>query len=453
MKQYTKYKKNGNLIGRVPKRLVELVDTSYSRTSAKRVYKLYLVILHNWERETKRRVKKNLYKNQLHYVPISKSYFRKIATSKYYIDLAFLKSQGFIEVETHEVDPFVHFQKRLYYASNEEEIAKIKIKNPNQLFDNTIKIETYKVGKSPKKYAVLELPTKRDITIEIGTNITHQEFRLKNERFLKSMGISNPKIFQDNFGYRLYHNYSRDYKLELPIRGEFIYYDVKSSIPHQIRKIFLEEGLDHAPFLNLFDGDFYENFRIAMGFNDLTRSQVKKKFATILYAKPKRRSKREMNIIKTKFPCFYNKLSRNFGRDISIQETKFMLINIVNHLPVMEALTIHDGFIIYPKDETAVDTYLIEISKNTEGFTFEKSIIEKYVFCGDIECLDDIKLMMKYTIDIVIQNQNDLLKRHFVFNSPLTIAEELKPILAMDLNSHGIMAELKQSLQTGFNGG
>lgn len=348
--------KDDHLNGRVPESLIELSkDFSSRKDSREKLLKLYSVILYKQEVEQRRNKHREHPKDEkLLFIHLASSYFYKVIGRRYYKYLNFLKSHGYVSVKGRILDDF---------------------ESKNGLFDDPRFIESYKVGSYSKGYRVNVLPNNNDPKISIRLIFDLSEAAKKNICFMKSIGIEKPTVSRDNYGFRLYHSLSTSYKDYLKNKGQFIYYDCKSSIPHHFRLLvnrrMKNSGLDHDPFLDLFNGDFYRNWDQALGLKLSNRDHMKEHFASIVYGKqnelvPIRRR------IKEVFPVFYKTLAQDIGRYVTRLETKFVIDQCVSNISVEEVLTIHDGFIVHLSEEELVDVELESILPKDLGLKFEK---------------------------------------------------------------------------------
>ena len=354
----------GVLHGKIPKRLIDLSFTfSKRKDTREKLLKTYLYIYFKTEQERKRNSKRKKTKplHQL-YNTIGSANFKKVISMRYYKHIKFLKENEFITVKGRELDNY---------------------ESGTDLLGDTRKVESYKVGEYSKSFRLLEYPIKQDIDYSFKLTFKTSIVSQKNENFLLSIDITNPKITRDNYGFRLYHTLSTTYKEVLPTKGEFVYYDFKTSIPCHTRKViidFLEkQGLcNEDPFLELFEkGDFYLNWNKALDlkFEDTNRDKVKKQFSSVIFGEATDYSPMTKRLIKEKYPLFNNLLKKDFGRKIVKQETKLVLDEVVSKLNLDRILTIHDGFIIHKVDEFSMDQELASMNFQEQGFELVKSEI------------------------------------------------------------------------------
>lgn len=358
----------GVLYGKIPKRLIDLSITFSKRKDAReKLLKTYLYIYFKAEQERKRNSKRKKPKplHQL-YNSIWSANFKTIISMRYYKHIKFLKENKFITIKGRALDNY---------------------ESGTGLLGETRKVESYKVGEYPKSYRLLEYPTKQDIDYSFKLTFKTSLVSQKNENFLLSIGITNPKITRDNYGFRLYHAISTTYKEVLPTKGDFVYYDFKTSIPCHTRKViidFLEkQGLSNEdPFLELFDEDFYLNWNKALNLNFEDRDKVKKQFSSVIFGESTDYSPKTKRLIKEKFSLFNNLLNKDFGRKIVRQETKLVLNEVVAKLNLERILTIHDGFIVHKVDELRMDQELATMNFQEQGFSLVKSEIGNRIVEG-----------------------------------------------------------------------
>ena len=320
---------------------------------------MFSIVKYKIEKETIRR-KRNLSKYCFNktYVHLASSYFESIFSSKYKKYIDFWKEHDVMIVKGRILDEY---------------------ESRTSIFDDSVKVETYKVGEYSKAYRLNKFLGENYETKKFELKFKNNSIQNKNINFLLSIGIQDPKITRDNYGFRLYHNLFTTYKDELPRFGSFTYYDIESSIPSQLKShmesILKNQGISSDPFIELYEGDFYENLRIGLNLEEISRSDLKKKFATLLYGTKKDISPNLLSLIKSKYPFFYNLLNKNIGKKLTRFETK-LVFGIVKDVPVEEVLTIHDGFIVWSVYEKEIDYYIKSLNLPST-FRFKKSWINK----------------------------------------------------------------------------
>jgi len=358
--KYTYYDNENNLVGLIPSRLLSLSNELFKNRSSKNTFlKTYTLILNKVETETRRR-KNRGGKKMRYYVSLSSGYFRKSILTGYkrYLDL--LIDNGFVEVYKRELDFYERKEKGIYIG----------------LFDDPVYVESYKVDSFSKGYTIIEHPDSNDLEMKFKLNLKDSPYRQKNRNFLESIGVENIKLTSDQYGFRLYHNLSNSYKKELPkLNKSFINYDLKCSIPFQIKHYLEGKGYFKDPFLSLFKGDFYENWGREIEVEVKDRKKIKTKFNTYLNGNKHDYSPSIDEVIKSKFPLFHSLKYKGLGREMVKSETDLILNKVVGSLPIDEVLTIHDGFIVNKKDEHIVDEYINQL-KVLNGFHLEKVSIE-----------------------------------------------------------------------------
>lgn len=342
---------------KIPKRLIQLsIDYSKRKDCREKLIKCYTIIYSQYIKEKKRNNRrKNPTPITKLFVPISSIYFTKTISKRYYKHLQFLKSNNFIEPKYGRfLDQF---------------------ESGGDLFDEGRNTETYRVGDYSKSYRIKEFPIKEDEEFSFEMNPQFDPSTQKNINFLKSIGIDNPKTSKDKYGYRLYHNLFTTYKEVLPKKGEFIYYDIKTSVPSFIKEEMISSGIEDDPFFELFNGDFYSNWKNIMDLKG-HRKKIKEQFSTILFGNKKDCSPTLMKQIKKLFPTLYFRLNSNdYGKKIMRMETYYMMNLIVPQIPLNEVLTIFDGFIVDRKKEEIVDEFLNNCSLINSNILIEKSEI------------------------------------------------------------------------------
>lgn len=349
---------NNKIAGNVPIRLINLAAEYSKRKDFKNnLIKTYAVILFKYDKELKRNKKRtNQQPDHKVYVHLASSYFEKAICKRYHRYLKILKENEFIAVCGKSLDNY---------------------ESQTGLFDDSRQIESYKVGEFSKRYRLIEFPTKTDPHIEIKTIIKENVIYKKNKEFLESVGVIEPKLTTDNYGFRVYHDLSTKYKEYLPDKGTFVYYDIKCSIPNHIKKYlekFMQEnGIEKDPFIKLFVGDFYTNWGNASGLNTKSRSCIKKSFSALIYGRTNGLCPKYLSSVRKNFPLLLNLIDRNLGKKITRLETKFMFKNIISKLSVSRVMSIHDGFIIHLEDEQIVDQILSNLNIEGQGFELVKS--------------------------------------------------------------------------------
>jgi len=351
---------DGVLTGRIPQRLVDLsFKISKRKDFRNNLLKTYSIILFKQKKEVERNKKRNRPQpeEQL-FVSISSSYFTKVISKRYYSYLKILKENHFVRVKGRELDNF---------------------ESKTGLFNETQYVESYKVGEYSKSYKITEKPIKSDPIFKFELDFELNPIYLKNLNFLLSVEVEEPKITTDNYGFRIYHNLSTNYKEYFPTKGKFLYYDFKSSIPFHLRR-YMEvsmnsEGISQDPFLELFKGDFYENWNVELNLNLSDRKKIKKNFSSLIYGNKVNFSPVTLKLIKYKFPFFFNLLNKNLGKKITRMETEFVLNDVVSKLDLERVLTIHDGFIIHFEDQTLIEKQISKMDFQSLGFTLKSSFI------------------------------------------------------------------------------
>ncbi|MCW5520193.1 hypothetical protein J1N09_10115 [Aureitalea sp. L0-47] len=354
--KFTHYDYENNLVGLIPKRLLELSEREFkNRSSRNTLLKTYCLILSKVETEIKRGRNRGDEKKK-YYVSLSSKYFRKSILTGYKRYLDFLISHGFVEVRKRELD-FHERRKRGIYID---------------IHDDPIFVESYQVGTRSKEYTIKEFPVLSDQELRFPLRIKESPCRIKNRRFLESVGIEDVKMSSDQYGYRLYHNLTNSYKKVLPqLDQDFIGYDIKTSIPYQIKEYIKKKGYNDDPFLELFDGDFYENWGSVLGMDISDRKKVKRSFNTYLNGKSNDYPPDLDEIVKHKFPLFHSLKSKGLGKKMVRVETDLMLNKVIGNIPAEKVLTIHDGFIVFRNDIVIVDKYLNDLNELKE-FTIVK---------------------------------------------------------------------------------
>lgn len=343
---------------RIPKRLIK-ISKSFSKRKGEqeKLFRLYAIILNKNKDELKKNKRRNNPKpdHQI-YVHLSAEYFKKVLCRRYYKYINFLKENSFVFVKGYVLDDFI---------------------SGVGIFESSKRVESYCVGECGKGYRILEFPEKDDPKIEIEFEYKLSIPAIKNINFLKSIGVEKPIVKSDNYGFRLYHNLSSNYRKILN-DDEFIYYDIKSSIPHQVRLLVEKRtksiGQKSDPFLDLFNGgDFYMNYNEVnkLGLSD--RNEVKKHFSSIIYGGEHQYIINQRKSIRSKFPLFYSILKNDITKKITRSETK-LIMDLISRINVDEILTLHDGFIIRKKYKHFVET---ELNKLKDGIEFRpKKIVQ-----------------------------------------------------------------------------
>jgi hypothetical protein len=341
---------NEILTGYIPLSIIKLSEkwlekradgTKGNKGGQETLLKMFSIVKYKIEKETIRR-RRNLSKYCFNktFVHLSSSYFDSIFSSKFKKYIDFWKEHDVIIVKGRILDEY---------------------ESKTSIFDDSVKVESYKVGEYSKAYRLKKFIGENYETKKFELKFKNNSVQNKNINFLISIGIHEPKLTKDNFGFRLYHNLSTSYKDVLPKKGSFIYYDIESSIPSQLKSyietLLKKQELSSDPFLELYEGDFYENLRIGLNLEGNIRSDLKKKFATLLYGTKKDISPNLLSLIRSKYPFFYNLLNKSIGKRLTRLETKF-IFGIVKKLPVEEVLTIHDGFIVWSEYEKEIDYYI-----------------------------------------------------------------------------------------------
>lgn len=354
---------NGVLNCKIPKRLIDLSYTFSNRKDTREaLFKTYSIIYFKTEQERKRNSKRNNPKKEHQlFVSIATNYFKTSISKRYYNYIKFLKKHRFISIKGRELDNY---------------------ESGTGLLDDTRKVESYKVGEYSKSYRILEYPIKDDKEYSFKLTFKTSIIYNKNHNFLISIGIKDPKITRDNFGFRVYHDLSTTFKEVLPEKGTYIYYDFKTSIPNHIRSLVIDileaQGIsDEDPFLDLFDGDFYHNWNTSIDIHSDSRDKVKKQFSAIIFGNEKDYSPKTKRLIRNKFPLFSGLLNKDFGKKIIRKETKLVLDEVVSKLSTHRVLTIHDGFIIHKTDEVNTDENLAQMDFQDKGFSLVKTQIGK----------------------------------------------------------------------------
>ncbi|MEZ4721936.1 MAG: hypothetical protein R2813_08690, partial [Flavobacteriales bacterium] len=219
-------------------------------------------------------------------------------------------------------------------------------------------------------------PKANDNEMEFELHGIDNEIYSKNKLFIESLGLKNAYITRDNYGFRLYHNLSTTYKAILN-DDDFVYYDAKASVPNIIRELFIQNGLSDDPFLELFNGDFYENWGVATGVEDRDKKGIKKNFNVVLNGKENEVDPIQLGLIKRQFPYFYTKVVQTgYAREVIKTETDIILEDIFRNLPIEKALSIHDGFIVEKETESLVDIYLKSREMSYPSIRLVKKIIK-----------------------------------------------------------------------------
>jgi hypothetical protein len=340
---------------KIPTRLVTLAHEKFKRDKPKEnLYKMYAVIKYHHDMELKRNKKRSKPKfDSLIYAPLSSQYFEQVICTRYYLYKKILIDEGFIT-------------PKLKYVW----------KPGTPIFEDST-TETYSVGKVSKSYKALynleETYVEMDLEFEIKYSIAAQ----KNINFLKSVGIENPSIKFDKYGYRLYHNLTSTYK-ELADKHNYVYYDIKSSVPTFFKLKMMKEGITEDPFIDLFIGDFYLNFGMLLEFtgtNEEIRNEAKQVFMYVANEK-RRMDKRIMIKLQDKLPRFDLMCQRKgIARDLINDESNFINKFIVPSLDIDNIMTIFDGLVIHKESESIADEFFKNLKSDGCPIEFDKGTI------------------------------------------------------------------------------
>ena len=254
-----------SLVCHIPKRLEEQAKDFFPTTKTKmNALKLYALIYTKNQKELKRGNEGLAY--------LSKNYLRMVFNSKYYHLKKFLIDNKFIGVKSKLVT------QRRNYNSKKEYVGM----QYTSLFEEDVMSETYKVGGYSKAYFTIENPTVNDPKYSFKITNTSELFK-KNKNFINELNMKglNPNITRDNFGFRLYSPLQFNYK-EILNDEEFVYYDVKSSVPTLLRDYIVKSGFKDDPFVkDMYHGKFYDNWKKLFDLNK-NNKQIKSNFMTFI---------------------------------------------------------------------------------------------------------------------------------------------------------------------------
>ncbi|WP_417611466.1 hypothetical protein [Owenweeksia hongkongensis] len=331
---------------KIPAALVKQAQKHFNRADTRHnLLKCYYVFLDLFEKELASNKKRNNPKDERNlYTYIPSAYLEKKVCKRYNTYKKWLADNDYIKVKEGQ-----------YQEPHTLGLG---------LYDDGRFTEAYKPGVYCKSYQVLKFPKNEDPIVEFSFNPKLSPALSKTISFLAQIGIDNKKIKYDNFGFRFYHCLYNSYKLELPKFGSFTVYDIKSSIPTFCKLEMKESNIDTAPFYELFDGDFYANWARELDLT-LSRDEVKKQFSTFLYGKRNDVSPHVLDAIKSKFPAFYHRAKRNgYGQLITRLESRYMQKEIIENLPIDEALYMFDGFVIRSEFESIIDKYISNLPES-----------------------------------------------------------------------------------------
>ena len=337
----------------IPAELIKIGEEKFKRKDArKNLYKMYAMIKYHYQLELKRNKKRSKPKfDSLVHAPLSSTYFEKVISRRYYIYKKILVDGGFIT-------PKMNFVWRA----------------GTPLFGDSA-VETYCVGKVSKSFKTIENIEGAYIEMEFDLTINHSVAATKNLNFLESIGVENPRIFYDKYGYRLYHNLSSTYKCYITNKEDFVYYDIKSSVPSFLKNLMEKEGVTDDPYYDLFESDFYINLGNLVGFKgcqEEVRGQAKKLFMHVVYGAGKMNPS-VVRILKDKLPRFELMTRRKgIGRDLIHQEANFINKLILPSIGIDSVLTIFDAILIHRSDEKIADHFFEEFETFETSIKFEK---------------------------------------------------------------------------------
>jgi len=346
----------------IPRELIKVGKNKLNRKDARRnLFKMYAIIKYHYNLELKRNEKRSNPKmRNLVHVPISSVYFEKVIAKRYYTYKRILMEEGFISVKSRD-----------------------ELRPGIDLFEEH-RVETYTVGKVAKSYKILDSEETDLVEMEFNLEIKFSIAATKNINFLESVGITHPSITYDKYGYRLYHNLSTTYKCNLN-KKDFVYYDIKSSVPSFMKILMEREGIESDPYFDLFDGDFYINLGVLMGFNgsdEEIRKQAKKLFMHVAYGN-RRIAPAIEGKLKDKLPLFELMTRRKgFGRDLIHMEASFINQVVLPSVDIDRVLTIFDALVIYKEDELVADEFIRHIELLNDSIKFEK---DELPACEEIE--------------------------------------------------------------------
>jgi hypothetical protein len=213
------------------------------------------------------------------------------------------------------------------------------------------------------------------VEMEFNLKIEHGVAATKNINFLRSIGIESPNVMFDKYGYRLYHDLSTTYKCHIKSKKDFVYYDIKSSVPSFLKILMEKEGVTDDPYYDLFESDFYINLGNLVGFKgskEEVRKQAKKLFMHIVYGEG-RMNPSVIGKLKDKLPRFELMTRRKgIGRDLIHQEANFINKLILPCIGIDRVLTIFDAILIHRSDEKIADQFFEKLEILASSIKFEK---------------------------------------------------------------------------------
>lgn len=346
----------------IPRELIAVGNNKLKRKDTRRnLFKMYAIIKYHYQLELKRNDRRSNPKmRNLVHVPLSSIYFEKVIAKRYYKYKRILQDEGFIGVK-----------------------SRMELRPGVDLFAEFL-VETYTVGKVAKGYKILELDNPDTVEMEFDLEIEYGVAATKNINFLESVGITHPSITYDKYGYRLYHNLTTIYKCFLD-RENFICYDIKSSVPSFMKILMEREEIQSDPYFDLFDGDFYINLGVLMGFNgtrEEIRKQAKKLFMHVAYGNRRIAPAIERKL-KDKLPLFDLMTRRKgIGRDLIQMEASFINQVVLPSIDIDRVMTIFDALVIYKEDELVADEFIRQIELLNDSIKFEKDGLPA---CEEIE--------------------------------------------------------------------
>lgn len=346
----------------IPRELIAVGNNKLKRKDTRRsLYLMYAIIKYHYQLELKRNERRSNPKlKSLVHVPLSSVYFEKVIAKRYYKYKKILKEEGFIGIK-----------------------SRIELRPGADLFAEFL-VETYTVGKVAKGYKILDLDDLDTVEMEFDLEIEYGVAATKNINFLNSIGIENPKIAFDKYGYRLYHDLTTTYKCYIENKEDYVYYDIKSSVPSFLKMLMEKEGVEDDPYLDLFKWglngniywDFYINLGTLVGYKGSKkdiRDKAKKLFMYVVYGQGKI-DPSIIRVLKDKLPRFELMARRKgIGRDLIQIEATFIHRVILPSIDIDRVLTIFDALIIHKEDEEMADAFFKFLSAHIEGIQFEKS--------------------------------------------------------------------------------
>lgn len=281
---------------------------------------------------------KSKYKNKEGYFEVSSRYLRKV-NGRYNEIIDFL-------IENNIIETF----KREYLLGDQY--------GPTDLFVEKIDKVSYSSGRCIRyKFLV-------DISKGVVEEISFEDPKVDKKwykilmRSLETLGYHG-KVSRDQYGARVYHNLTMDYKQELQDKG-YCTIDSVTSQPRLIYLMMKDKGLIDERYFDIFESgrDFY--LELVSIFDLTDRKEAKDLFMHWALGNGYTKGYKMYELFPNVCKFLKDVKSTNYkdsSRYLSWKESRIFIDDLLNNLPVSFGIPIHDCIIVKQRDANKVLSY------------------------------------------------------------------------------------------------